>query len=162
MRSNVEEFQSKLNQLMWYWAIRVRQVKPHHVKFTLLSFGTLYLLPDYGCVFNTSWNTWEPSLLTTCVDVVVAAEEAGHPSCQNWEKLFPFHVQQGILLNWFMVVEFRSLGMKIPTASCHSTGMDWFFHTTRMSFHKIFVTCGQFLYTLYGSPFGPGAFLGPL
>ncbi len=62
-----------------------------------------------------------------------------------------------MLLNWFMVVEFRFLGMKIPTASCHSTGVDWFFHTTRMSFHKIFVTCGQFLYTLYGSPFGPGA-----
>ncbi len=80
--------------VLWFH-IRVRQVKPHHVKFTLLSFGTLYLLPDYGCVFNTYWKTWEPSLLTTCVDVVVAAEEAGHPSCQNWEKQFPFHVQQG-------------------------------------------------------------------
>ncbi len=95
IRWNMEEFQRKLDQLMWYWAISVRQVKPQNMKFTLLSFGTLYLLPYHGCVFNASWKTWEPSLLTTCVNVVVSAEEACHPSCQNWEKQFPFHVQQG-------------------------------------------------------------------
>ncbi len=157
IRWNMEEFQCKLDQLMWYWAISVRQVKPQNMKFTLLSFGTLYLLPYHGCVFNASWKTWEPSLLTTCVNVVVSAEEACHPSCQNWENSFPSMVSKAMLLNWSMVVEFHYLGMKITTAYCHSTWINWFFHTAHMSFHKIFVTCGQFFYTLYGSPFGLGA-----
>lgn len=73
------------------------------------------------------------------------------------KKTFPSTFSKAMLLNWPMVVEFCSLGMKIPTASCHSAGMNCFFHTTLMSFHKIFATCGQFLYSLYGSPFSPGA-----
>lgn len=53
-------------------------------------------------------------------------------------------------------MEFCSLGMKTPIASCHSDGMVWFFHEVLISLHMIFTSWGQFLYSLKGSPFGPG------
>lgn len=56
-----------------------------------------------------------------------------------------------------MFVASFSFGIKIPPALCHALGMVLFCHAVLMRFQRYLHTSGAFLYTLYRTPFGPGA-----
>src|SRR4029434_3825166 len=72
-------------------------------------------------------------------------------------KIFPSTFSRAMLLNCSMVLEFCSLGMKTATALCHCDGMVCLVQAVFIRVHRCFSTLGQFLYSLYGIPFGPGA-----
>lgn len=58
--------------------------------------------------------------------------------------------------SWCQLVV-ASWGVKVATAWLYSEGMAWDFQAILISFQRSFSTMGQFLYTLWGMPFGPGA-----
>jgi len=49
-----------------------------------------------------------------------------------------------------------SLGIMTPPALHHALGTTCFSHATFSNFHRIGKTPEALLYTLYGTPFGPG------
>lgn len=58
--------------------------------------------------------------------------------------------------SWCQLVV-ASWSVKVATAWLYSEGMAWDFQAILISFQRSFSTMGQFLYTLWGMPFGPGA-----
>jgi len=55
-----------------------------------------------------------------------------------------------------MLVASFHLGIKTPPALHHALGKTCFSHATFINFHRIHRTPEAVLYTLYGTPLGPG------
>ena len=62
-----------------------------------------------------------------------------------------------MLQNWSSWVEFSSFGIHTPSATLHRSGILPLLQKTRKIFHRRSRSLGQFLYTLYEVPLGPGA-----
>ena len=88
----------------------------------------LDLFPDHRWMLNTAS---KPSCLwTMSVDVIVGQEMFGHASCQY--------------LNWEMLWEPFSFGIKVIRALDHADRIDCDFQAVFISLHNSFSTMGQF------------------
>ena len=73
------------------------------------------------------------------------------------KKTLPSTLSRAIGRNWLMFTASFSFGIKIPPALRHALGIALFCHAVLMSLQRNLRTSGAFLYTLYGTPFGPEA-----
>jgi len=73
------------------------------------------------------------------------------------QDIFPSTLSSEIFLDCFMFSECFSFGTKHPSAACQQSGTVPLFHTVLRRSQSLLSSFGQFLYTLYGIPLGPGA-----
>lgn len=59
--------------------------------------------------------------------------------------------------NWSLLSDFSSFGMYTPSPYLHDWAIFPFLHITYRILHSRCRSFGQFLYTLYSTPLGPGA-----
>ena len=52
------------------------------------------------------------------------------------KKIFPSTFNKAMPLNWLMLWESFSFGMKVVTALLHAGGMDWVFQAEHIILHK--------------------------
>ena len=72
-------------------------------------------------------------------------------------NIFPSMFNREMVLNCSTFLEFSSFGIKHPSALYHDSVIFLLLQITFNSFHNLLISLGQFLYTLYEIPFGPGA-----
>ncbi len=133
IRWNMEEFQCKLDQLMWYWAISVRQVKPQNMKFTLLSFGTLYLLTYHGCVHPiTAWGLLFPLGLlssTWCLsDMSNSMCLSLRSVCLGAMVCLVVHSPNLSLHSSYMIIPIKRLAYAQPFLTKNAAALNWGVH----------------------------------
>ena len=87
--------------------------------------------------------------LSTMYDVILLASTA--------KKILPSTLRSEIVQNCLISAEFSSFGTKQPSATCQCVGMWPFLQMTLINFHSRLRSLGHFMYTLYVTPFGPGA-----
>ena len=68
-------------------------------------------------------------------------------------NILPSTFSSEIVWNWFISIEF---GANILSEIVQQSGAWPILQITFMSFHSRRANLGQYLYTLYGTPFGPG------
>lgn len=73
------------------------------------------------------------------------------------KKIFTLTLNREMMQNWTILLEFSSFGIHTPSVVVHCSGILPFVQITRRIFHRRSRNLGQFLYTLYEVPLGPGA-----
>ena len=105
-----------------------------------------------------AWNAWNSPLLHSGVNIRIPQEEFGQPVGKNLEKDFALYAEQrdGVELGEVTCV---TLLLQYPDIFCmpHCLATLPLHHITLMILHSLSRSPGQYLYTLYSTPLGPGA-----
>lgn len=100
-----------------------------------------------------------PEIPPFCTDVsMYSFFKRNFDSCRDkmLKNILPSVLSSEMVLNWSMSLEFSSLGIQTPSAHLHWSATLPLHQITLRIFHSCW-SLGQRLYTLYGTPLGPGA-----
>jgi len=103
---------------------------------------------------QTPWYLWDPSFPDRGINVVPYEVRRLAAMLKN---TFPPTMNSEMILNWLMFSDSSSFGIHTPSAYLHWWATLPLLQITFRILQNVWSNCGQLLYTLYGTPLGPGA-----